>query len=65
MVKIISRGMNEGDRWVVPKNIIERIIHAGYDQMGYSGEDKTVEHVKNYFWFPRYIIYRKQNEYRT
>lgn len=49
----ICRKTDNTEKWVVPKEVIWRVIQASHDDMGHYGVDKTLCHVRRYFWFPK------------
>lgn len=49
----VYRRSEFGRRWVVPKNCVWQIIKSNHDDVGHFAVDKTVELIKNKFWFPR------------
>ncbi|CAH2005453.1 unnamed protein product [Acanthoscelides obtectus] len=42
-----------GRRWVVPKKCRWQIVKANHDDIGHFAVDKTLEKIKQRYWFPR------------
>lgn len=42
-----------GRRWVVPKNCRWQILQTNHDDMGHFSVDKTLQRVKERYWFPK------------
>ncbi|KAK9738072.1 Integrase zinc binding domain [Popillia japonica] len=49
----LYRKTDSGTKWVVPKGIRWRVIKGCHDDMGHFGYDKTLEQLKQYYWFPK------------
>ncbi|KAK9702531.1 Integrase core domain [Popillia japonica] len=49
----LYRKTESGTKWVVPKGIRWRVIKGCHDDMGHFGYDKTLEQLKQYYWFPK------------
>lgn len=55
---IIKRGLlyrktEDGDRWVVPKGVRWQVLKSNHDEIGHFGFDKTLEIIKNKYWFSK------------
>lgn len=40
-------------KWVVPKEIVWRVIKSSHDEMGHYGIEKTLEIIKRHYWFSK------------
>lgn len=49
----VYRRTEYGRRWLVPKVCVWQIIRLNHDDVGHFAVDKTLERVKNNYWFPR------------
>lgn len=47
----VYRRTEYGRRWVVPKQCIWQILRANHDDIGHFAVDKTVERIKDKYWF--------------
>lgn len=55
---VIKRGLlyrktDDGDRWVVPKGVRWQILKSSHDDIGHFAFDKTLQKVKNNYWWPK------------
>lgn len=48
----VYRRTEHGRRWVVPKPCIWQIIKANHDDIGHFSLDKSLERIKDKYWFP-------------
>lgn len=42
-----------GRKWVVPKHCRWQIVKANHDEIGHFAFDKTIERIKQNYWFPK------------
>lgn len=40
-------------KWVVPRNIIWRVIRGTHGDMGHCGVDRTIENLQKHYWFTK------------
>lgn len=50
---LLYRKTEDGDRWVVPKGVRWQVLKSNHDEIGHFGFDKTLEIIKNNYWFPK------------
>jgi hypothetical protein len=51
----ICRKVDDKLLWVVPKPIRWRVVRGSHDEMGHYGEEKTLKHLRQYYWFPKMV----------
>lgn len=56
----IYRSTENGLRWVVPKGCRWQILQKNHDEIGHFGFEKTLERIKNHYWFPRMRKFTKK-----
>lgn len=55
----LFRKVEKSLKWVVPAGVRWRIVKSSHDDRGHFGWEKTLQHVKKDFWFPRMRNYVK------
>lgn len=49
----LFRMVDGENKWVVPSSVRWRIVKGAHDDRGHFGLDKTIENIRQHFWFPR------------
>lgn len=49
----VYRKTENGPRWVVPKGVRWQILKACHDDIGHFSVDKTLDKIKQIYWFPK------------
>lgn len=49
----VYRITDDGLKWVVPKGCRWQILQKNHDEIGHFGFDKTLERIKQHYWFSR------------
>ncbi|CAH2220926.1 jg25639 [Pararge aegeria aegeria] len=49
----VYRITEDGLRWVVPKGCRWQILQKNHDEIGHFAFDKTLDKIKQHYWFPR------------
>lgn len=57
---LLYRKTDIGDRWVVPKGVRWQILKSNHDEIGHFGLDKTLEIIKNNYWFAKMRQFTKK-----
>lgn len=55
----LFRKVGADRKWVVPSGVRWRMLKTAHDDRGHFGLEKTLEHIKKRFWFPRMTNYTK------
>lgn len=56
----MQRIINEKEYWVVPAGVRWRVLNSYHDEREHFALDKTLNQIKQHFWFPRMRQYVKK-----
>lgn len=50
---LVYRIVGESIKWLVPKGVRWQILKMNHDDVGHGGFEKTLERIRDHYWFPK------------